>query len=173
MSLDLDTRQRAMLKEMGITVWQPETLAEAADDIQYVVEKPQNTINNIAAQAINTTDNADLEANFMDFCVSKALAAFPDAFKVYTSGLESWIFNNKASAAIGQPLLGDGVLTASCRKRVQNPLTIKPELEPDTSHSSAAVMRAGSQDRTSSARAAHLPAHSQFRPFPLTIRTPL
>jgi uracil-DNA glycosylase len=58
MSLALDTRQRAMLKEMGITVWQPETLAEAADDIQYVAEKPHNTINNIAAQAINTPAKA-------------------------------------------------------------------------------------------------------------------
>jgi DNA polymerase len=58
MSLDLDTRQRAMLKEMGITVWQPETLAEAADDIQYVAEKPHNTINNIAARSINTPARA-------------------------------------------------------------------------------------------------------------------
>ena len=58
MSLDLDTRQRAMLQEMGITVWQPETLAEVAEDIQSVDEtsqdKPQNTINNIAVQAVNT-----------------------------------------------------------------------------------------------------------------------
>ena len=58
MSLDLDTRQRAMLQEMGVTVWQPETLVEAAEDIQYVAEKPQNTINNIAAQAINTPATA-------------------------------------------------------------------------------------------------------------------
>ena len=54
MSLDLDTRQRAMLQEMGITVWQPETLVEAAQDIQYVAEKSQNAINNIALKAINT-----------------------------------------------------------------------------------------------------------------------
>lgn len=31
MSLDLDTRQRAMLQEMGIHVWLPETVAEASD----------------------------------------------------------------------------------------------------------------------------------------------
>jgi uracil-DNA glycosylase len=62
MSLDLDTRQRAMLQEMGITVWQPETLLEAAEDIQYVAETSQNkpngdskiAINNIAIKAINT-----------------------------------------------------------------------------------------------------------------------
>jgi uracil-DNA glycosylase len=58
MSLDLDTRQRAMLQEMGITVWQPETVLEAVEDIQYVAEKPQNAINNIAIQAINTTATA-------------------------------------------------------------------------------------------------------------------
>ena len=54
MSLELDTRQRAMLQEMGITVWQPETVVEAAEDIQYVAEKPQNAINNIAVETINT-----------------------------------------------------------------------------------------------------------------------
>jgi uracil-DNA glycosylase len=58
MSLELDTRQRAMLQEMGITVWQPETLLEAEEDIQYVAEKPQNAINNIAVQAINTPARA-------------------------------------------------------------------------------------------------------------------
>ena len=58
MSLDLNTRQRAMLQEMGVTVWQPETLVEAAEDIQYVAEKPQNAINNIATQAINTPATA-------------------------------------------------------------------------------------------------------------------
>ncbi len=58
MSLDLDTRQRAMLQEMGVTVWQPETLVEAAEDIQYVAEKSQNAINNIVIQAINTQATA-------------------------------------------------------------------------------------------------------------------
>jgi uracil-DNA glycosylase len=58
MSLDLDTRQRAMLQEMGITVWQPEALVDLAEEIQYVAEKPQNTINNIAAQATNTPARA-------------------------------------------------------------------------------------------------------------------
>ena len=58
MTLELDTRQRAMLQEMGVTVWQPETLVEAAEDIQYVAEKSQNAINNIATQAINTPSTA-------------------------------------------------------------------------------------------------------------------
>jgi DNA polymerase len=59
MSLDLDTRQRAMLQEMGITVWQPETVyledepaLVAATAV--VAEKPQIAINKVAPQAINT-----------------------------------------------------------------------------------------------------------------------
>jgi uracil-DNA glycosylase len=58
MSLDLDTRQRAMLQEMGITVWQPEALVDLAEEIQYVAEKPQNAINNVAVKAVNTTATA-------------------------------------------------------------------------------------------------------------------
>ena len=66
MSLALDTRQRAMLQEMGITVWQPETVVEAVEVIHFVAEKPQNkpnidtknAINNIATQAINTPATA-------------------------------------------------------------------------------------------------------------------
>jgi uracil-DNA glycosylase len=58
MSLDLDTRQRAMLQEMGITVWQPETVyleeEPALVAAPAVVEKPQIAINKIAPQAINT-----------------------------------------------------------------------------------------------------------------------
>jgi uracil-DNA glycosylase len=59
MSLDLDTRQRAMLQEMGITVWQPETVyledepaLVAATAV--VAEKPQIAINKVAPQTINT-----------------------------------------------------------------------------------------------------------------------
>ena len=59
MSLDLDTRQRAMLQEMGITVWQPETVYVEDEPalvavIAAVVEKSQIAINKIATQAINT-----------------------------------------------------------------------------------------------------------------------
>ena len=62
MSLDLDTRQRAMLQEMGITVWQPETVyvldevavVAASSQTAQVVEKPQIAINKIALKAINT-----------------------------------------------------------------------------------------------------------------------
>jgi uracil-DNA glycosylase family 4 len=50
MSLDLDTRQRAMLQEMGVTVWQPEPV--------YIVEVPEIAINIIAAQAVNTPATA-------------------------------------------------------------------------------------------------------------------
>ena len=45
MSLDLDTRQRAMLQEMGVTVWSPVA----------------NTINSIAGEAINTPAKAKNE----------------------------------------------------------------------------------------------------------------
>jgi uracil-DNA glycosylase len=50
MSLELDNRQRAMLQEMGVTVWQPEPVYIA----EYSVEVPEIAINKIAAQAINT-----------------------------------------------------------------------------------------------------------------------
>ena len=66
--------------------------------------------------------------------------------------------NAKAAAAIGQPLLGDGVLCASRRKFWKE---ISP---PAHATNKAAVMRAGNQDSTSSARAANLPAHVQSRP---------
>jgi formylglycine-generating enzyme required for sulfatase activity len=49
MSLDLDTRQRAMLQEMGITVWQPEPVYATENS----VEVSEIAINKIAAQALN------------------------------------------------------------------------------------------------------------------------
>ena len=52
MSLDLDTRQRAMLQEMGITVWQPETVYIVEEPA--CIEVPQHAINKIATEAINT-----------------------------------------------------------------------------------------------------------------------
>jgi uracil-DNA glycosylase len=54
MSLDLDTRQRAMLQEMGVTVWQPEPVYIAESS----VEVPEIAINKIAAQAVNTPAKA-------------------------------------------------------------------------------------------------------------------
>ena len=54
MRLDLDTRQRAMLQEMGITVWQPEPVYLAENS----VEVPEIAIKKIASQAINTPDTA-------------------------------------------------------------------------------------------------------------------
>jgi uracil-DNA glycosylase len=62
MSLELDTRQRAMLQEMGITVWQPETVyfedepTLAAESV--IAEKPRVAINKIASQAVKTTTTA-------------------------------------------------------------------------------------------------------------------
>jgi uracil-DNA glycosylase len=50
MSLDLDTRQRAMLQEMGVTVWQAEPV--------YVAKISEIAINKIAIQAINTPATA-------------------------------------------------------------------------------------------------------------------
>jgi uracil-DNA glycosylase family 4 len=63
MSLELDTRQRAMLQEMGITVWQPEPVYIAENSVKI----PEIAINNIAAQAVNTPAkaiNAPLKAVF-------------------------------------------------------------------------------------------------------------
>jgi uracil-DNA glycosylase len=54
MSLDLDTRQRAMLQEMGVTVWQPEPVYVT----EHSVEVPKIAINKIAAQAVNTPATA-------------------------------------------------------------------------------------------------------------------
>jgi DNA polymerase len=54
MSLDLDTRQRAMLQEMGITVWQPEPVYIT----EHSAEAPEYAINKIAAQAVNTPATA-------------------------------------------------------------------------------------------------------------------
>ena len=66
-------------------------------------------------------------------------------------------FNASAMAAMGQPLLGDGVLRA-WRARVEKGRPLA------TTANNKAVMRAGTHDSTSSARAAHLPAHCQYRP---------
>jgi hypothetical protein len=41
MSLNLDERQRAMLREMGIRVWQPEFPAGSADDVLEKLRKIQ------------------------------------------------------------------------------------------------------------------------------------
>ena len=54
MSLELDTRQRAMLQEMGITVWQPEPVYIT----EHSVEAPEIAINKIAVQAVNTPATA-------------------------------------------------------------------------------------------------------------------
>jgi uracil-DNA glycosylase len=50
MSLELDIRQRAMLQEMGVTVWQPELV--------YIAEVPEIAINKIAVQVTNTPATA-------------------------------------------------------------------------------------------------------------------
>lgn len=54
MSLDLDTRQRAMLQEMGVTVWQPEPVYIT----EHSVAVPEIAINKIAVQAVNTPATA-------------------------------------------------------------------------------------------------------------------
>ena len=74
--------------------------------------------------------------------------------KAVEQGLASRTPSAMDIAAIGQPLLGDGVLRA-WRASV---CSGKPRT---VSASNRAVMRAGRHDSTSSARAAHLPAHRQ------------
>ena len=82
------------------------------------------------------------------------MGARPCACNWYTPGLVSRTPSASAMAAMGQPLLGDGVWRAS-RARVRS------GTPPPANASSSAVMRAGSHESTSSARAAHLPAYSQ------------
>jgi uracil-DNA glycosylase len=81
MSLDLDIRQRAMLQEMGITVWQPETDIEVAEKIHFVAEKPHITINIIASQAINTPATA-LNASKNDALAHIATVQAPTTLKI-------------------------------------------------------------------------------------------
>ena len=81
MSLNLDERQRAMLKEMGVTVWWPKPVVVAAEPavvapkgaLPQVAKKPENsnfnentilktdyfTMKNISATAINTIKNTE------------------------------------------------------------------------------------------------------------------
>lgn len=54
MSLDLDTRQRAMLQEMGVTVWQPKTIYI----VENSVEAPEIAIDKIAVKAVDTPATA-------------------------------------------------------------------------------------------------------------------
>jgi hypothetical protein len=69
----------------------------------------------------------------------------------------------KAMVTIGQPLLGDGVLRASTTTalKLRAERCERAVMTQATENKTSAVKRAGSQDNTSSARAAHLPAHSQ------------
>ncbi|MDO8458373.1 MAG: uracil-DNA glycosylase [Burkholderiaceae bacterium] len=55
MSLELDTRQRAMLQEMGVTVWLPAAEPEVDEDVKIAIQ-------NIAVQAINTPASAEKQA---------------------------------------------------------------------------------------------------------------
>lgn len=58
MSLDLDERQRAMLQEMGVRVWLPESVADAAIVAEIAGSEVHTSvavaIENIAIEAINT-----------------------------------------------------------------------------------------------------------------------
>lgn len=56
MSLELDTRQRAMLQEMGVTVWLPTVAAPGAE------EDIQEAIKIIAVKAVNTPAGAEKQA---------------------------------------------------------------------------------------------------------------
>ena len=90
-------------------------------------------------------------------CMSNAEGARPSAFSAYTPGFASRTPSSSAIAAIGQPLLGDGVRRASSDSPVGQ--------RHAASASSPTVMRAGTHESTSSARAAHLPSQVQSRPL--------
>ncbi|UUZ77948.1 hypothetical protein LP414_13980 [Polaromonas sp. P1(28)-13] len=74
MSLDLDKRQRAMLREMGVRIWQPSTpLAPPAPEApEAVVVEPKIAIDFVAAR----THTAPATGNFAE---NKPLAPPPPA----------------------------------------------------------------------------------------------
>lgn len=55
MSLELDPRQRAMLQEMGVTVWSPAAEPDVDEDVKIAIQ-------NIAVKAINTPAHVEKQA---------------------------------------------------------------------------------------------------------------
>ena len=68
MSLDLDDRQRAMLKEMGVRVWWPKTVpqAPAAPDLQVDKIALKNNLNNIIDDKNTKTTINSISNNAID-----------------------------------------------------------------------------------------------------------
>lgn len=60
MSLDLDDRQRAMLREMGVHVWQPKTESRLEEFAQRATENIAVSADSISATGQNDLKNADM-----------------------------------------------------------------------------------------------------------------
>ena len=87
MSLALDDRQRAMLQEMGVRVWLPQTVAEApsrpAPSREMLPRTTEIAIENIAIQAIKSRPTAQFDAEF------SANAAGVGGDSVLTAGVDA------------------------------------------------------------------------------------
>ena len=115
----------------------------------------------IAAIANAAPINASLNSYSLSDTVAHLAAANPAVRPCLAD-----IADDSAIAAMGQPLLGDGVRRAS-RQRVIHRVRPAHHMRPvdhEVTINKPAVRRAGTHDNTSSARAAHLPAHSHTRP---------
>ncbi len=97
MSLELDPRQRAMLQEMGITVWLP-----------VVGENAQSAIKIIANEAINTP--ASVEKQAVNSVIPRAADGVREAASPLPAGLEGmdWAALQQAAAACQACHLGRG-----------------------------------------------------------------
>ena len=87
MSLALDDRQRAMLQEMGVRVWLPQTVAKApsrpAPSREMLPRTTEIAIENIAIQAIKSRPTAPFDAEF------SANAARVGGDSVLTAGVDA------------------------------------------------------------------------------------
>jgi uracil-DNA glycosylase len=81
MSLALDKRQRAMLREMGVRLWQPPTTAAAAPTESPSPASPASATNLIAAGARNTLAGG---TNDVDLTVKTAVSPAPRAASAVT-----------------------------------------------------------------------------------------
>ena len=121
MSLDLDTRQRAMLQEMGVTVWSP-----VADAINIIAVEAINTLaiaknaSKNALSGLQSFQNTEIAASSAPFPAPRPAATVAKPTAVATSqtivaaplpaGLDSmdWISLQQAAASCQACHLGSG-----------------------------------------------------------------
>ena len=117
MSLDLDKRQRAMLRDMGIRVWQPLTPAlPAARATDSVPAHAEIAINSVAEHVIPASDKGDLSIN-----KTVATVRAPTAVRPATQPVQA----NPAPLQPAQPVASAGKELAAWR--VGKAQTLYPE----------------------------------------------